>query len=238
MLGIGGSVLWGTATYYVMQISQRHAKEKKKDVVEITSDFFGKFYAIMNLSLPVSTIIMTVVFEVLDQEVVNTTVPITLKKNSTNGSAESACGLYHKLPQPEDESYKLISDVATYVVLSVFLAFNVVAAVLCLCIDEVSGTEATDWRPKDETTISFQPTDQIELTDTSIRKSEMKYKEEATQSKQDGEVLYLLRCTIKLLLTDKTAMLLSFFTLNFGMLQGFLGGVFNASWITCQLGKL
>jgi len=234
-----------------MQISQRHAKEKKKNVVEITSDFFGKFYAIMNLSLPVSTILMIVVFEVLDappsmisnstfvgQEVVNTTVPFTLIENSTNRSAESDCGLYYKLPQPEGESNKLISDVANYIVLSVFLAFNVVAAVLCLCIDEVSGTEATDWRPKDETTISFQPTDQIELTDTSIRKSEMKYKEEATQSKQDGEVLYLLRCTIKLLLTDKTAMLLSFFTLNFGMLQGFLGGVFNASWITCQLGKL
>jgi len=42
LLGIGGSVLWGTATYYLMQLAQRHAEEKKKNIVEVTSDFFGK----------------------------------------------------------------------------------------------------------------------------------------------------------------------------------------------------
>jgi len=194
---------------------------------------------------------MTIVFEILAvhtnaptnstlafQEGINATVVPTLGDNLTYENSESACGLYYKLSQPEGKSSKLISDVTKYIVLSVFLAFNILAAVLCLCIDEVSGAKATDQTSKDEANVSLTSIDRSESQNASKQEITTMTKEKKSPEQQDPSVLKLIKSTVGLLLTDKTAFLLCPFTLNFGMLQAFLGGALNASWITCALGKM
>nr|CAB3267514.1 protein unc-93 homolog A-like [Phallusia mammillata] len=278
LLGTGASVMWTAAFYYVMQVAQRHAKEKNKSIAEVTGDFFGKFTSLSHFSIVVGTLFMTVVFESLKIDPVkttNSTTPVNVSENgaqhmyslvagnsstpatslpvyevaTTIGTAQGdheTCGLYFKLNSPSKSNQ--ISETVMYLLLCTYLAFNIIAACLCLCLDEITGTET---KTVAEEAVCASMTSLNDVTSPKIKATNQNAEDPNTDRllgennntnntdeviEDDKSVFKLVRSSLTLLFTDKTAFLMIPFTLHYGMMQGFVRGTFNASWIHCSLG--
>ena len=279
--------MWACAFYYVMQLAQKHAKEKSKSVEEVTGDFFGKFTSLSHISILIGTLFMSVVFESLQSEeqsitnnstqhetvastwdwtsnlpnrqphfrtensLVTSMIVHPTRTSDIQVATDMTCGPYYKLSEGPTENKKSISDVVMYVLLSVYLAFNVLAAGLCLCLEEITGLETKTAQVDDAVCASMSSLNgqsgRIEVKD---KNGEVENKEfildqkddtRATHQQEviedDRSVTKLIKSAIKLAFTDKAAVLLIPFTLHYGMIQGFVRGAFNASWISCALGE-
>lgn len=256
--------MWSCSFYYVMLLSKKHAEEKKKCIEEVTSEFFGKFTAISHISILVGTIFMSVVFESvgikkISEEVVDietayaTSSDVIMFGNGTEMAATTSyfaqstdpqtiekCGLFYKFADAKVDKDKGVDHLIMYILLSAYLAFNLVAATLCLCLDEVTNNETETVQEVCESMLSLN-SHKLEICSNNIEKSPGKEDlnnhnvPKKVQEKQSA--FQLLKSTLRLLATDKAAWLLIPFTLHYGMIQGFARGVYNASWVTCALGK-
>ncbi|XP_018667059.2 protein unc-93 homolog A-like [Ciona intestinalis] len=228
ILGMGAGILWSTALFYIAKVGQKHAAEQGKKVNEVTAAFFGRFSAVMSMSMLVGTLFMSFLIEAMgspDAEVLivegmNTTALGVVNYNTTDVTTvgendDVVCGLYYKFN--EAPKAKKVSDVVMYVLLSCYLCFNILAACLCLCLDEITGSE------------SSKSEDRIEMNG-------LGEEERASTTEEEEESAFeLMKSTFKLLLTDPAAALLIPMTLHYGMVQGFFRGIFTASWIACGL---
>ena len=286
--------MWSCAFYYIMQLSQKHADEKKKCIEEVTSEFFGKFTAISHISILVGTLFMSLVFESVGINTTEITVgnenvlqmnyttpregtrrnfttvtePMdTFHSNSTTAkdnivsSSDSLfqatttyetdmtsngmemekekCGLYYKFADTEVDKEKGVGDTVMFILLAAYLACNIVAATLCLCLDEVKGTDtAAAQEAACESMLSLDPSDKTNGASSSKKAAEEKTSNNNEKNPSKAPSAFkLIKSTMKILATDKAAWLLIPFTLHYGVIQGFARGVYNASWITCALGK-
>ena len=259
-----------------MQLSQKHADEKKKCIEQVTGEFFGKFTAISHISILVGTIFMSVVFESVGihhthdviveindfkttepalnatdaniYNVTSSTRDVTTEKNDleyttiSTEDSELKCGLYYKFADTTVEHDKGVSDIVMYVLLSAYLGFNLVAALLCLCLDEVKGSEKSTAQEAvcvSMLSINSNGVDLFQNKDPTSPEEEALSNGHAAGVKKSNSTssFQLIKSTIKVLATDKAAWLLIPFTLHYGMVQGFARGVYNASWITCALGE-
>ena len=250
-----------------MQLSQKHAEEKKKCIEEVTGDFFGKFTAISHVSILVGTLFMSVVFESaginhdhmvekVDGEAFVTEEPLLevtemdlygttlLAANesvyTTIKSAQSdfQCGLFYKFADVKVEEHKVVGEVVMYVLLATYLACNLVAALLCFCLDEVKGIEPSQSACEALcTSLQSLHGNGINGYDNRSPDEERLSNNNSESKKKKTSTFDLIKSTLRLLATDKAAWLLIPFTLHYGMIQGFTRGVYNASWITCALGK-
>uniref|UniRef100_F6SDX4 Protein unc-93 homolog A n=1 Tax=Ciona intestinalis TaxID=7719 RepID=F6SDX4_CIOIN len=147
LLGIGAGVLWSTALFYIAKVGQKHAAEQGKKVNEVTAAFFGRFSAVMSMSMLVGTLFMSFLkgmnTTALGVGNYNTTDVTTVGEND-----EVVCGLYYKFN--EAPKAKKVSDVVMYVLLSCYLCFNILAACLCLCLDEITGSESLKSEEEEE----------------------------------------------------------------------------------------
>ena len=156
VLGMGASVLWACMTYYIINISIQYAKEKKKEVTEVSADFFGQFNAVFSTSLILGAVFMSVIFESLknigkpavtkvDTGYMTTDTTVTaINDTSTENATQHQCGLHFEYAQTTSEVEKdSVSDVVLYILYSCFLLFNMLGVALCLCLDEVRGEEST-----------------------------------------------------------------------------------------------
>ena len=259
---MGSSVMWSCSFYYIMQLSQKHAEEKKQDIEKVTGEFFGKFTAISHVSILVGTIFMSVVFESVgihhdhseqiagntDGNYTFTTEPSEFNATEVEiGMAEPECGLYYKFADTEVKHEKGVDDLVMYVLLSAYLACNLVAAFLCLCLDEVTGSEtkvAEEAVGVSMLSINSNGLDLCKNHDVISQQEEKEEGEEEEELSSNNVAntsdrtssFQLIKSTLKVLATDKAAWLLIPFTLHYGMIQGFARGVYNASWVTCALG--
>ena len=242
---MGSSVMWASAFYYIIQLSQKHAEETDKEVDAVTSEFFGKFSAISHFSILVGTIFMSVVFESLgsggnspETNVVVTadnfsvweTTQVndehwTTQNPSSSTEENTKCGLYYKFAAVKDDVG--VSNTIMYILLSAYLAFNLLAAMLCLCLDEVKGIEtkaldeavatsmiSLNGNKEEMKAINGKKDDEEKksLSDTSMKQVEVQ---------EDKSALKLVKSTFTVLFSDKAVILLVPFTLHYGMIQGF-----------------
>ena len=248
-----------------MQLSYKHAQEKKKCIEEVTSEFFGKFTAISHISIVVGTVFMSIVFEsvgikknddatvIADIELVTSNdalffrnaselVATTEFTQSTTHGAIATCGLFYKFANTKVEEGKGVDDTVMYILLSTYLACNLLAATLCLCLDEVRGTETEAAQEAVCASMISLNSNKLSVAAHNINQSpDEEYLNNHNHQKNQPEeksAFKLLKSTLLVMATDKAAWLLIPFTLHYGMIQGFARGTYNASWIACALGMI
>lgn len=59
----------------------------------------------------------------------------------------------------------------------------------------------------------------------------------STNEKEEQTALDMIKSTMYLMYSDKAAVLLVFITMHYGAIQGLARGLFNASWVSCALGR-
>ncbi|XP_076804839.1 protein unc-93 homolog A-like isoform X2 [Clavelina lepadiformis] len=244
LAGICSSIQWPAVLVYISKLCDIKSSCTKNEN-NVNAKYFGIFYCIVNFSLLVGTIFLTVLFAITDQRISKENNTSLVSMNYTNISfiVNHECGLYYEEGgQEKSTSSSTLNDHIVYIIISIFLFLNIATSVLFYFLDEITDSSDHLATLRVKNIEESDTKDTKEHIDSLATPNHCLMKQLHPKLRKQHSKRKFFKCSnsakavFKLICSDKISWLSFLMSMHVGTLQAFSRSTYNAAWVSCSQG--